>query len=54
MERGTIEDLDLDAIIILKPTLKQISWENVDWIILAKNKDEWGAVLNSVMKLHIP
>jgi len=49
-----MEDLDVNAIIILKPTLKKINWESVSWIILAKNTDEWTAVVNRVMKLHIP
>ena len=35
-----MEDLDVNAIIILKPTLKQINWERVSWIILAMNTDE--------------
>ena len=35
-----MEDLDVNVITILKPTLKEKIWQSVGWIILAKNTDE--------------
>jgi hypothetical protein len=29
-------------------------WEGVDWIQLARDKDQWRALVNSVMNLGVP
>jgi hypothetical protein len=29
-------------------------WEDVDWIRLAQDRDQWWAVVNMVMKLLVP
>jgi hypothetical protein len=29
--------------------LKEIGWEDVDWIHLAQNRDWWCALVNTVM-----
>jgi len=34
----------------IRMDLRQISWEIVDWMHLAQNTDQWGAVVNTVMK----
>jgi hypothetical protein len=34
--------------------LKEIGWEGVDWILLAQNRDQWQAVVNTVMNLRVP
>jgi hypothetical protein len=34
--------------------LKETEWENVDWIHLAQDMGQWHALVNTVMKLHIP
>jgi hypothetical protein len=31
--------------------LGEIGWENMDWIHLAQNRDQWLAVVNTVMNL---
>jgi hypothetical protein len=31
--------------------LREIGWEVVDWIHLDKNRDQWRAVVNTVMNL---
>jgi hypothetical protein len=31
-----------------------MGYEDVDWIHLAHNRDQWRAVVNIVMKLRIP
>jgi len=34
--------------------LTEIGWEGVDWMHLAQDRDQWRAVLNTVMGLRIP
>jgi len=35
-------------------SLRVIRWEGVDWIHLARYRDQWRAVLNRVMDLCVP
>jgi len=35
----------------IKVDLKGISWDSVDWIHLAQDRDQWQAVMNTVMNL---
>jgi hypothetical protein len=32
---------------------KEIEWEGVDWMCLAKDKDQWWALVNVVMNLQV-
>jgi hypothetical protein len=34
----------------IKIDFREIVWEIVDWILLAKDRDKWRAVLNTLMK----
>jgi len=34
--------------------LKEIGWQDVDWIYLAQDGDTWLAVVNTVMKIWVP
>jgi hypothetical protein len=34
--------------------LKEIGWDNMDWINLAQDRDRWRALVNTVMKLWVP
>jgi hypothetical protein len=34
--------------------LKEVGWEGVDWIHVAQDKEQWRAVLNTVMKHRVP
>jgi hypothetical protein len=34
--------------------LRKIGWEDVEWIHLAQDKDDWWALVNTVMKLQVP
>jgi hypothetical protein len=34
--------------------LTEIAWEVVDWIHLAQDKDQWWALVNTVMNLQVP
>jgi hypothetical protein len=34
--------------------LGEMEWSDVDWIGLAKDRDKWRALANSVMNLQVP
>jgi hypothetical protein len=34
--------------------LREIRWEDVDWIHLAEDRNLWRAVVNTVMNLRVP
>jgi hypothetical protein len=34
--------------------LKEIGWEGVDWMHLAQDRDQWRALVNTVMNLRVP
>jgi hypothetical protein len=38
----------------IKMDLKEIGWDGVDWIDLAQNRDQWRALVNTVMNLRVP
>jgi hypothetical protein len=38
----------------IKMDLREIEWDGVDWIDLAQERDQWRAVVNTVMNLRVP
>jgi hypothetical protein len=38
----------------IKMDLREIGWNGVDWIELAQDRDQWRALVNTVMNLRIP
>jgi hypothetical protein len=34
--------------------LREIGWGGVDWIGLAKDRDQWMVLVNTVMNLQVP
>jgi hypothetical protein len=34
--------------------LVEVGWGDVDWMVLAQDKDRWRAVVNSVLNLRVP
>jgi hypothetical protein len=34
--------------------LREIGWEDVEWIHLTLGRDQWWAVVNTVMNLQFP
>jgi hypothetical protein len=38
----------------IKTYLREIKWGVMDWIDLAQDRDEWRALVNTVMNLRVP
>jgi hypothetical protein len=38
----------------IKMDLREIGWGGMDWIDLARDRDQWRAFVNTVMKLRVP
>jgi hypothetical protein len=39
---------------ILKIDLREIGWDGMDSIELAEDRDQWRALVNTVMNLRVP
>jgi hypothetical protein len=37
----------------IKTDLREIGWDGMDWIDLAENRDQWRALVNTVMNLRV-
>jgi hypothetical protein len=37
----------------IKMDLREIGWEGMDWIDLAQDRDQWRALVNTVMNLRV-
>jgi hypothetical protein len=38
----------------IRMDLREVGWGDVDWIGLAKDRNKWRAVVNSVLNLRVP
>jgi hypothetical protein len=38
----------------IKIDLREIGWDGTDWIDLAQDRDQWRALVNTVMNLQVP
>jgi hypothetical protein len=38
----------------IKMDLRDIEWDCMDWIDLAENRDQWRALVNTVINLRVP
>jgi hypothetical protein len=38
----------------IKMDLREIGWDDMDWIDLAQDRDQWRALVNTVMNLRVP
>jgi hypothetical protein len=41
-----VEDIKMD--------LREIAWDGVDWIDMAQDRDQWRALLNTVLNVRVP
>jgi hypothetical protein len=39
---------------IIKMDFREIGWGGIDWIDLAQDRDQWKALVNTVMNLRVP
>jgi hypothetical protein len=37
-----------------RPNLREIGWGGMDWIDLAQDRDQWRALVNTLMNLRVP
>jgi hypothetical protein len=37
----------------IRMDLREIGWEGVDWMHLAQDRDQWRALMDTVMKLRV-
>jgi hypothetical protein len=52
-ERVHWEEQDVRRWTILK-CLREIGWDGMDWIDLAQDRDQWRALVNTVINLLVP
>jgi hypothetical protein len=38
----------------IKMDLREIGWDGVDWIDMAQDRDQWRALVNTVLNLRVP
>jgi hypothetical protein len=38
----------------IKIDVREIGWDDMDWIDLAEHRDQWRALVNEVMNLRVP
>jgi hypothetical protein len=38
----------------IRMDLRKIGWEGVNWMHLAQDRDQWQALVNTVMNLMVP
>jgi hypothetical protein len=38
----------------IRMDLREIGWGGMDWILLAQDRDQWRALVNTVMNLRVP
>jgi hypothetical protein len=54
-ERNHWEDQDVGGWVDnIKIDLREIGWDDMDWIDLVQDRDQWWALVNAVMNLRVP
>jgi hypothetical protein len=44
--RRWVDNIEMD--------LREIEWDGMDWIDLTQDRDQWRALVNTVMNLRVP
>jgi hypothetical protein len=39
---------------IIKMDLREIGWDDMDWIDVFHDRDQWRALVNTVLNLRVP
>jgi hypothetical protein len=34
--------------------IREIGWDGMDWIALAQDRDQWRAIVNTIMNFRVP
>jgi hypothetical protein len=53
-EKRSLERPRLRRLDNIKKYLREIGWVGMDWIDLAQDRDQWSALVNTVMNPRIP
>jgi hypothetical protein len=52
--KGSLGRISLRLEDNIKMELREIGWEVVDWMHLDQDRDQWRAVVNTVINLWVP
>jgi hypothetical protein len=44
--RRCVDNIEMD--------LREVGWDDIDWIDLAQNRDQWRALVNMILNLRVP
>jgi hypothetical protein len=53
-ERDHWKDQDVGRWAISKWNLRELEWDGADWIDMAQDKDQWRALVNTILNLLVP
>jgi hypothetical protein len=53
-ERHHLEDQEVGGWTMSKWILDGMGWDGVDWIDMAQYRDQWKALLNTVLNFRVP
>jgi hypothetical protein len=53
-ERDNWEDQDAGGWTISKWMRDRMGWSEVDWLDMAQDRDQWRALVNTILNLRVP